>query len=291
VSLCKSVATIPLVIASVTRVVVLARGLGSRMRQDGGVALRADQAAAAAAGAKAMMPVGDAASGAGRPFLDFVLSALADAGYRQVCLVVGPEHAEIRRYYTEAAPPTRVQVEFAEQAEPRGTADAVAAAEPFIADHHVLIINGDNYYPPGALAMLHQSNGPATALFRAESLVVRGNIAPERLRAFAIGVVDADGMLARIVEKPDERQFAEAGANPLVSMNCWVMPPSIVRACRSIPPSSRGEFELTHAVAYAIDTLGVRIRVMVSDEGVLDLSRRDDVAAVGSRLAALTPRP
>jgi dTDP-glucose pyrophosphorylase len=285
------VATIPLVSASVTRVVVLARGLGSRMRQAGGAALRADQAAAAQSGAKAMMPVGDASAGAVRPFLDFVLSGLADTGYTRVCLVVGPEHTEIRRYYTETAPPTRLQLEFAEQAEPRGTADAVAAAEHFIGDAHVLVVNGDNYYPPGALATLQQSSGPATALFRAETLVSRGNIAPERLRAFAIGVVDANGTLTRIVEKPDERELAEAGANPLVSMNCWVMPPSIVRACRSIAPSTRGELELTHAVAYAIDSLGVRFRVVVSEEGVLDLSRRDDVAAVGARLASLSPRP
>jgi dTDP-glucose pyrophosphorylase len=283
------VATIPLVSASVTRVVVLARGLGSRMRQAGGAALRSDQAAAARSGAKAMMPVGDA--GGARPFLDFILSALADAGFVQVCLVVGPEHTEIRRYYVETAPPTRLQLEFAEQAEPRGTADAVAAAEDFIGDAHALVINGDNYYPPGALAALQQSDGPATALFRAEALLSLGNIAPERLRAFAIGVVDADGMLTRIVEKPDEHELAEAGVNPLVSMNCWVMPPSIVRACRSIAPSTRGELELTHAVAYAIESLGVRFRVIVSDEGVLDLSRRDDVAAVGARLASLSPRP
>ncbi len=182
-------------------------------------------------------------------------------------------------------------MDFAEQAAPRGTADAVAAAERFIGDQHVLVINGDNYYPPGALAALQQSDGPATALFRAEALVSRGNIPPERLRAFAIGLVDADGTLRRIVEKPDERELADAGANPLVSMNCWVMPPGIVCACRSIAPSARGELELTQAVAYAIDRLGVRFRVIVSDEGVLDLSRRDDVAAVGARLASLSPRP
>ena len=35
----------------------------------------------------------------GRPFLDYVLSGLADAGYRRVCLVVGPEHQAVRDYY------------------------------------------------------------------------------------------------------------------------------------------------------------------------------------------------
>ena len=70
-------------------------------------------------------------------------------------------------------------------------------------------------------------------------------------------------------------------------MNCWLMPPAILDACRAIAPSPRGELELTHAVAYAIDQLGVRFRVLVSDEGVLDLSRREDVGLVAARLAAV----
>ena len=61
---------------STTCAVVLARGLGSRtsvhlIRE---LNLTVAQARAADAGLKAMMPVN------GRPFLDYVLSALADAG-------------------------------------------------------------------------------------------------------------------------------------------------------------------------------------------------------------------
>jgi dTDP-glucose pyrophosphorylase len=260
------------------------------MREAGRNTLRSDQAAAAGGGAKAMMPIGAPEAGA-RPFLDFVLSGLADAGYEQICLVIGPEHVETRHYYTTLAPPARVQVSFAEQVEPRGTADAVASAAAFIAQDHVLVINGDNYYPVATLAALRRCEAAATALFRADTLVARGNIPRERVRAFALGAVDAAGVLTRIVEKPSEAELREAGDTALVSMNCWLMPPAIVDACRAIGPSPRGELELTHAVAFAIDTLGVRFRVIVSDEGVLDLSRRDDVAAVTARLSTLAPRP
>jgi dTDP-glucose pyrophosphorylase len=256
------------------------------MREAGRTILRSDQAAAAGEGAKAMMPLDG-----GRPFLDFVLSGLADAGYTQVCLVIGPEHEETRHYYTTLAPPTRVHVSFAEQPQPRGTADAVASAATFIGRDHVLVINGDNYYPVATLEALGRCEGAATALFRADALIAHGNIPRERVRAFAIGAVDDRGLLTRIVEKPSEAELREAGDAALVSMNCWLMPPAIVEACRSIGPSPRGELELTHAVAFAIDTLGVRFRVIVSDEGVLDLSRQDDVAAVTARLAGLSPHP
>ncbi len=54
------------------------------------MALSETQQRAADAGLKAMMPI------AGRPFLDYLLSALADAGIREVALVVAPDHAALQ---------------------------------------------------------------------------------------------------------------------------------------------------------------------------------------------------
>jgi len=108
-------------------------------RADAGAALGADQARVAETGVKAMIPVG-------RPFLDYVLSGLADAGLAEVCLVIGPEHRAVRDYYGGAAAPTRVRVAFAVQQQPLGTADAVAAAAGVVGDRDFLVLNSDNYY-------------------------------------------------------------------------------------------------------------------------------------------------
>lgn len=270
---------------------ILARGLGSRMREAHESELSPVQAAAAATGAKAMMPMGANDSGEGRPFLDYVLSGLADARYTSACLVLGPEHIEARRYYTTIGRPRRIEVRFVEQTIPRGTADAVAAAADYIGDADALVINGDNYYPAAALSALRALRGAGVVLFRAGPLIARSNIPAERVNAFAIAHLDSNGRLARIVEKPEPEELAAAGPAALVSMNCWRMPPVIVDACRAIDLSPRGELELTRAVAYAIDTLGVRFEAIVSDEPVLDLSRRDDVRAVALRLSGITANP
>ena len=67
------------------KAVIMARGLGSRMRRASeGVELTAEQQRAADAGVKAMISLD------GRPFLDYVISALADAGFPEICLVIGP---------------------------------------------------------------------------------------------------------------------------------------------------------------------------------------------------------
>ena len=266
-----------------TRAVVLARGLGTRMRQ-ADVALDAVQAAAADRGIKAMMPIG----AGGRPFLDFILSALADAGYTEVCLVVGPDHQAMRDHY-QGVRASRLRITFAVQAEPRGTADALLAAEPFAAGEDVLVMNGDNYYPIEALRALRLLHSAGTVLFDADALVRESNIPEERLRAFAIGKVDRDDVLIDLIEKPDEdtwRAHDASGEPVLISMNCWRLPPAIFDFCRTLTPSARGELELPQAIHQAI-VAGVRLRVVRSTQGVLDLSRRADIASVASRLRDL----
>lgn len=268
----------------ITRAVVLARGLGTRMRRaDAGAALDAEQAAVADTGLKAMIPVG-------RPFLDFVLSGLADAGFTDVCLVIGPEHDVVRSRYTEVLPPRRVKVHFAIQEEPRGTADALLAASAFIDEQPFVVLNSDNYYPVATLRTLREHGAPALPGFDREGLVRGGNIDPARIAAFALLVVRADGTLARVVEKPDPATMEALGPDTPVSMNCWAFPPRILEACRSIEPSQRGELEIPHAAQYAIDNLGMRFHVVPTHEGVLDLSSRGDIEAVKARLASVEVR-
>jgi len=113
------------------------------------------------------------------------------------------------------------------------------------------------------------------------------NIPAERLRAFALGLVNAEGVLTDLIEKPDEDIWRTlgrtVGSRALVSMNCWRLPTAIFSVCRALKPSARGELELPQAIRDAI-AAGMRFKVIRSDEGVLDLSRRVDIAAVAHRL-------
>ena len=167
---------------------ILARGLGTRMRRmDAAATLDATQAAAADSGVKGMIPVGSATGdGPSRPFLDYVLSGLADAGITEVVLVLGPEHDAVRDYYTRVSPPRRVRIRFATQAEPRGTADAVVAAAGVIGAEPFLVLNADNFYPIEALRSLVAAPSAATIAFDRDALVTQGNIERDRVRAFAV---------------------------------------------------------------------------------------------------------
>jgi dTDP-glucose pyrophosphorylase len=179
-----------------TRAVVLARGLGTRMREPDPAAPLSDaQRRAADAGRKMMIPVH------GRPFLDYVLGTLADAGLAEVALIVAPDHESVRRHYTDA-PPSRVALSFVVQPEPRGTADAVLAVEPWTNGEPFLAMNADNLYPVAALARLTSLDEPGLLAFERDDLVRSGNIPADRVQLFALLEVDEDGYLTRIVEKP-----------------------------------------------------------------------------------------
>jgi glucose-1-phosphate thymidylyltransferase len=274
--------------ARTAQAVVLARGLGTRMRRDaeaGGAALTDEQRRAAERGAKGMMPLG------ARPFLDYVLSALADAGITTVTLVVAPDADEVRDYFGRTHVPQRVRVRFAVQAEPRGTADAVLAARGTVDDAPFLVLNSDNYYPVRAYSELAGIGAAGLVAFEAETLVREGRLEPERVLRYALIDADDEGWLRTVREKPSEDDPLARRAERWVSMNLWSFTPVIFDACARVHPSPRGELEIQDAVNLAVRELGERFRVLRMHEGVLDLSSRADVAFVAAKLADIDPRP
>jgi dTDP-glucose pyrophosphorylase len=236
--------------------------------------LAPEQRVAAALGLKALIPFH------GHPFLSWVLTTLADAGITNVCLVTGGDDHPVRRHYSKLET-ARIRIEFAEQTEPRGSAQALLAAEPVVAGNDFVLINADNDYPVPAIDALRRLDGPGLIGFRAAGLL-RANVTAERLKAYALLDVSPDGMLRRIHEKPAAAVFAD---DALISMTCWRFDHRIFKACRSVGLSERGEYELPDAVNGAIRALDVQFRVVAMDAPVLDLSRPEDVAAIGTLLS------
>lgn len=250
------------------------------MRKNAGEAGLDDrQAEIADTGVKAMIPID-------RPFLDYVLSVVADAGYRRICLVIGPEHTMLRDYYAKLSG-GRLTIDFAIQDQPLGTANAVAAVEQWAAGEPFAMINSDNYYPLEALSALRQTPAPGVALFDREAMLASSNIPADRIEKFAIAEMRRD-RLVRIVEKPSAEQMESvaqaSGGRLYLSMNLWLFDASIFVACRAIPKSARGEYEITDAVQYSIDHLGKTFTAAPVRAAVLDMSSRTDIEPVARRL-------
>ena len=231
-----------------------------------------------------MMPIGT------RPFLDYVLSALADAGCTGVCFVVAPDHTAIREYYSGPGRPTRLRIDYAVQPVADGTARAVLSAESHVGGEPFLVLNSDNLYPASVLRSLAELKEPGLPAFERDSLISDSGFPADRVASFAALEVDPGGYLTRIVEKPGRDYFERAGSKALVRMNVWRFDARIFDACRDVPLSVRGEYELPEAVGLAVQR-GVKFRTFKAGGAVLDLSRRSDVALVSARLAGVEPRP
>ncbi len=257
--------------------VVLAAGRGTRMREaTTDVILDANQAAMADRGLKILIPFH------GRPFLAWCLDTIVAAGMERACIVVGRDRDVIERSLAGHTPPA-LSVDFVEQRQPRGSADALLAAESCVGRDPCIVVNSDNVYPSEDLARLRSLEGPGLIGYTRGGLV-RGGLPEARLRAFAVLDVAGDGTLRAILEKPDADAVARLGPDAPISMTCWRFDPHIFDACRSITPSHRGELELPDAVTRLLDD-GVRFAVLPSDRPVLDLTRRDDVPLLAAHLA------
>lgn len=263
---------------SVHKAVILAAGMGTRMKKaDTAIGLPPEQSRAADAGLKAMIPFE-------RPFLDYVLTPLADAGIDQVCLVVAPGHSEIKNYYSQPGLARRIKISFAVQHPPRGTADAVLAAQDFAGRDGFLLLNSDNYYPAEAAKLLCSLTSPGVVVYPREVLLEHSNIPADRIGKYAIVRTSADGRLEGIIEKPTEAQLQALPQPILISMNSWRFDERIFQACRGLALSARGELELPDAVMRSIREFGVPYLVRRCGQAVFDLSSRSDIAPVAALL-------
>lgn len=278
-----------------TLAVILARGLGTRLREDDGVALTVEQQRLAGRGAKGMMPI------AGRPLLDHALHEFADAGITDIIFVVAPDDDEIRARYDIEAPPSRLRLRYAVQDQPRGTAHALLAARDVIlapagaprasdGRRHFIVANSDNLYPSSAIRALVERDSPGLVAFDGDALAADGQIERERLRRFALLEIGADDTLRDIVEKPAPEHPLLAGPSQWVSMNLWRFDDRILDDCAAIAPSPRGELELQDAVRRAM-ARGDRFAALRAQAAVPDLSHRRDIAGLEALLAGRTPRP
>jgi NDP-sugar pyrophosphorylase family protein len=188
--------------------VILAAGLGTRLRPH---TLQTP---------KPLLPV------QGRPILDWALSALPREVDR-VLVVVHYLADQIEQYLLGQTHFDRWHI--VPQGEARGTGDALRKCKDHIRSERFLVVNGDDLY--GARDLADLARTPA-------GLLVQPVDEPRR---FGIAFLRSDGMLERLVEKPDldGQQLANTGA--------YLFPKNVFDI--ELKLSARGEYEITDYVS------------------------------------------
>src|SRR5579883_2501254 len=216
------------------RALILAGGAGTRLRP------------ITHTSAKQLVPV------ANKPILFYGLESMADAGIKQVGIIVGDTREEIIAAVGDGSR-WGLEVTYLPQEAPLGLAHCVLIAREFLGDDDFVMYLGDN--------LLRQSVRQFVDHFederrRATQPTLEGGGEPPAAqilltpvpdpRQFGVAELDASGRVVRLVEKPADPP------SDLALVGVYLFDPRIHDAVRAIRPSARGELEITDAIQWLI---------------------------------------
>jgi NDP-sugar pyrophosphorylase family protein len=279
-------------------IIILAGGASSRMKHPvAGVDPRV--AAEALSRAKAMIGVGED----GRPFLDYLLNNVEEAGYAHAVIVVGERDTSITDYYERAGKSRRfpgLRLSYVPQRVPQGrdrplgTSDAVLQAFnaiPALRGGGVTVCNSDNLYSVQALRlMLEDTHEHAMIAYDRSAL----RFPEERISRFAVISRDHEGFLTGIIEKPAPGRVEEsrdAQGIIAVSMNIWRFTVDTIAPFLAATPlhPQRQERELPMSVQLLVKQRPQSVFTIARAEHVIDMTSQGDVTSVREYLKNAFP--
>jgi len=218
---------------------------------------------------KALVPV------ANRPILHYVMDHIAAVGITDVGVIVSPRTGDrIREALGDNA--WGLDITFVVQEQPLGLAHTVVVAAEFLSDEPFLMVLSDNLIGEGVEGLVSRFSADG-----ADAAVLLKEVADPT--HFGVAVLDGDGLLSRVVEKP--REFV----SNFVLVGAYCFSPAIHEAVRSIEPSWRGELEITDAIGYLIDR-GRRVSAHRLEGWWMDCGNQADLLAANRTVLSETVR-
>lgn len=196
---------------------------------------------------KQLMPIYD------KPMIYYPLSTLMLAGIKDILIITTPEDQSQFKKLLGDGSQWGCNLQYAVQEIPNGLAQAFVIGEEFIGKDSVALVLGDNiFYGSGLTGLLQKSANPEGAVIFAYQVSD-----PER---YGVVEFDKDFCAVSIEEKPHKPKSHYAVPGLYFYNN------EVVKIAKKIPPSARGEYEITDVNRIYLENK--KLKVGVLDRGV-----------------------
>ncbi|MGW2827448.1 glucose-1-phosphate thymidylyltransferase RfbA [Streptomyces sp. NPDC001443] len=195
--------------------IILAGGSGTRLRPLTGAL------------SKQILPVYD------KPMIYYPLSTLMLAGIRDILVISSKDHSDSFRTLLGDGSRLGLNIEYAEQEQPRGIAEALIIGADFIDGDQVALVLGDNIFHGPRFGLLLDD-----AVRRLDGAALFGYQVRDPHR-YGIGEIDEKGRLLSLEEKPRHPR------SNLAVTGLYFYDSDVVGIAKNLSPSARGELEIT----------------------------------------------
>ncbi len=219
---------------------------------------------------KQLLPVYD------KPMICYPLATLMLGGVRDILVISTPKDLPMIRDFLGDGSHLGIRLEYAEQAEPKGIAQAFLIGADFLGDDGATLILGDNIFY-GKLDFFRE----ALALENGACIFGYQVRDPERY-----GVVEfaPDGKVISLEEKParPKSHYAVPGL--------YVYDEQVVERCRSLRPSARGELEITDLNLLYLRDHTLHVRLLGRGMAWLDTGTQTSLLEAANYIATIEHR-
>jgi glucose-1-phosphate thymidylyltransferase len=213
--------------------------------------------------AKQLIPV------ANKPILGYVLDQVAEAGIKEVGVIIALETGTSVKDYVKDGSKWNFKTTYIPQ-EPLGLAHAVKTANPFLGKEDFIMCLGDNLQGQGLTTFVQK--------FKKENMDALMLLKPvEDPTKFGVATLDEKANIIKLVEKPKKT------SSNLAIVGTYIFSNKIFKAISQIKPSWRGELEITDAIQQMIN-MGFKVKAEILNTWWLDTGKKDDILTANAKV-------